>query len=81
MFEFLQAHYRRIPVVFQTEQPNNYLLSFEQYNYHDLAKKLKLLENSNELIKYSEQVQTYLEQILEDGKMIEKFTNILEKKL
>ena len=61
--------------------PDNYLLSFEQYNYHDLAKKLKLLENSNELIKYSEQVQTYLEQILEDGKMIEKFTNILEKKL
>ena len=61
--------------------PENYLLSFEQYNYQDLTKKLKLLENSNDLIKYSEQVKTYLEHILNENEMIDKFNNILEKEL
>jgi len=58
--------------------PNNYRLSFKQYDYEDLLDKLNLLRNDNLLREIGKENKDYISSYLNDAKLkdkIEKFLN------
>ncbi len=58
--------------------PNNYRLSFKQYDYEDLLNKLNLLRNDNLLREIGKENKDYISSYLNDAKLkdkIEKFLN------
>jgi len=61
--------------------PENYPLSFEQYNYKNLVQKIKKLEDSELLAKKSIEVQSFIEEALNIEKLLDKFDNITDSSL
>ncbi len=61
--------------------PENYPLSFEQYNYKNLAEKIKKLEDSELLAKKSIEVQSFIEKALNVEKLLDEFENITDSSL
>ena len=59
--------------------PKNYELSFDQFNYHSLEKKLKLILNQELMIKTGEENKEYISKYLSEDALISKFQRILNE--
>ena len=59
--------------------PENYIFAFEQFNYADLARKLKLLEN-NEFVDTAEAlVKEHINKIFDENLIHRKFSKLLKE--
>ena len=56
--------------------PSNYPLSFEQYNYDDLKKKLLDLNNEKLLMSASKDVLSFTKKLLSSKNLLEKFDEL-----
>ena len=56
--------------------PSNYPLSFEQYNYDDLKKKLLDLNNEKLLMSASKEVLSFTKNLLSSKNLLEKFDEL-----
>ncbi|RPF87494.1 MAG: glycosyltransferase family 1 protein [Rhizobiales bacterium TMED94] len=59
--------------------PNDYKFSFKQFDYNDLLKKIRLLEDTEILNQEGIRVQEYLFDKLDKNNLLDKFDKILEK--
>ena len=59
--------------------PEDYKFSFKQFDYGDLLKKIRLLEDIEILNQEGMRVQEYLFNKLDKNILLEKFDKILEK--
>jgi len=73
-----------IPAIFPTTGgvseffPNNYRLSFKQYDYEDLFSKLNMLSDDNLLREIGKENKDYISSYLNDAKLIDKFEKIFK---
>tara|TARA_Y100001980_G_C14554968_1_gene342530 strand:+ start:408 stop:1556 length:1149 start_codon:yes stop_codon:yes gene_type:complete len=58
--------------------PKNYKLSFEQFNYEDLAKKLTLIENHDFITQIGEDNKKFITEYLNEEKLINNFYEIID---
>ena len=61
--------------------PDNYKLSFEQYNYKSLNEKIKLLRNSSFMSQESKKIINFMSANLNEDKLINTFNEIVQKNL
>ena len=59
--------------------PKNYKLSFDQFNYHSLEKKLQLILNQELMIKTGEENKEYISKYLSEDALVSKFQRILNE--
>ena len=59
--------------------PKNYKLSFDQFNYHSLEKKLQLILNQELMIKTGEENKVYISKYLSEDALVSKFRRILNE--
>ena len=59
--------------------PDNYKLSFEQYNYKSLNEKIKLLRNSSFMSQESKKIINFMSANLNEDKLINTFNEIVQK--
>ena len=58
--------------------PNDYKLSFTQYDYQDLTEKIKMIKNKDLLKESSKDVNSYIKALLDSSKLkieLDKFIN------
>ena len=58
--------------------PENYIYSFNQFEYDDLTKKFELLKNNTEIKKVGKENQLFISKILNEDDIMKKFRLIME---
>ena len=59
--------------------PTDYLLSFKQFNYEDLEKKISMLHDSKLLSDASKSIKNHIISNYSEDLLFAKFENILKK--
>ena len=59
--------------------PENYELSFEQFNYEDLKNKIQLLSNEKLRLTIGESNKKFINSYLDSGKLSNQFKDILNE--
>ena len=60
--------------------PDNYILSFNQFDYKDLENKLKFISNTSQLEKIGNENKSYIFNYLNEKKLIDSFNRIIDGK-
>ena len=60
--------------------PDNYILSFNQFDYEDLENKLKFISNTSQLEKIGNENKNYIFSYLNEKKLIDSFNRIIDGK-
>lgn len=57
--------------------PSNYNLSFDQFDYEDLAKKISILQDKETLIEESKKINENINKYFSEHKYFENFRSII----